>query len=135
MCICIKRKHVHLKRKLQDFEPFATVVWVCAPGSIDVVPCRFHLLESVESHRLIGDSFLIYIFGMLCYKTLSKFQVYIFCMKMFSIFEKQIMTLKYSRERLLCIQFFFSEFLIVYCIYDNCFMKVFFLSFIHSVRH
>lgn len=40
MCICIKRKHVHFKRKLRDFEPFSTVVWVFAPGSIRSGPMQ-----------------------------------------------------------------------------------------------
>lgn len=25
---------MHLKRKLQDFEPFSAVVWVCASGTV-----------------------------------------------------------------------------------------------------
>lgn len=32
MCQLSMSEHVHLKWKLQDFEPFSTVVWVCASG-------------------------------------------------------------------------------------------------------
>lgn len=39
-------------------------------------------------HAGWSETALIYIFGMLCYKNLSKSQVYIFCMKIFFLFSK-----------------------------------------------